>query len=181
MITKKDLGLQRKMVKLLEHSDNWNEYGKATIKELQEVLGDDAIAIQHIGSTSIIGLIAKPIIDIVVGLRCLEIIDPYILELAAKGYNYVPARSDQDHILFACGDYEKNTRTAYIHIVVYESKQWKDYLAFRDILNNDEELRKQYTWLKIHLQKKYPNDIEAYTEGKKAFIQQVLNQKLKES
>ncbi len=78
-------------------------------------------------------------------------------------------------MFFSCGDFEADTRTHHIHVVIFGDKEWCDYIKFRDTLNNDVGKRRAYEDLKLSLEKKYPNDRYEYTEAKADFISGILN------
>ena len=168
------IGLKRSVVELAMFSDVWLEYGELACQKLKDIFGDDAIAIAHIGSTSINGIAAKPIIDIVVGVKALEVVAEYYQRLETAGFIHVEENDDESQRFFSCGDLENDIRTHHIHVVVYGEKEWNDYLKFRDILNGDAECRIEYEALKRNLCEQYPNDRVAYTEGKADFIQRIL-------
>ena len=169
------LGLLRGKVELYAHDEMWCMHAEEIIGELKSVLGDRAIDIQHVGSTSVPGLMAKPIIDIVVGMRDLRDLDPYVEELAQK--NIREAMQDlPGQRLFVTGDFDANTRTHHIHAVVWNSIAWKNYIRFRDYLRTFEEKRMTYEAEKRRLASLYAEDRNAYTEGKAPLIAQMLEE-----
>ncbi len=127
--------------------------------------------IEHVGSTAVPGLAAKPVIDIMVGIECLEAARPALEPLAAIGYLYAPYRADAMHWL--CKP-SPEVRTHHLHLVPFRSRLWHDRIAFRDRLRANRELAEEYEQLKRHLADKYPDDREAYTEAKASFIEKVL-------
>lgn len=83
----------------------------------------------------------------------------------------------QDHEnqhLYVCGDLQNNIQTHFIHVVIFNSKEWHDYIDMRDFLNANEEKALEYSNLKEKLAKKYPNDRIAYTNGKSRLIEEIL-------
>jgi len=169
------VGLKRNTVELHEHAAVWEEAARTSILELKEILGNKAVAIEHVGSTATKDIVAKPIIDIAIGLNNLEDIVPFFEELAKKGYRHIPQNDNQWQIFFSCGDFENDIRTHHIHAVIYNSIEWCNYLKFRDTLNSDAKLREEYAALKKTLCRKYRDDREAYTEAKADFIRKVLD------
>ena len=168
------LGLKRGCVKLMPHQEEWHAIAQDTIKILLDILGGSAVDIQHIGSTAIKNIEAKPIIDIAVGVRRFEDIEPYITVLEENGIIF--RGGDNDGQLFVIGDFENDTRSHHIHVVLYNSKAWNDYIKFRDYLNEYPEKAKEYECLKQFLASEYPNDRVAYTESKHEFISNILIQ-----
>ena len=168
------LGLKRESVKLESHDKHWDNIAGQTIKILKSILGDDAIDIQHIGSTAIPAIKAKPIIDIVVGVTDFAKIMSYNEQLQQEGIFY--RGSDVDgQLLYVMGDMEKDIRTHHIHIVKWNGTEWKNYIYFRDYLNANEDIALQYQKLKEELEGKYADDRAAYTKGKRNMIDMILN------
>lgn len=169
------IGLKRNTVKLYPHSDEWRRVAEVTIKDLKDIFSDKAIDIQHVGSTSIKEIKAKPIIDIAVGVKSFEDVDKVIEALEDRGFIHVVENDDESQRFFSCGDFGADTRTHHIHVVIFGDKEWCDYIKFRDTLNNDVSKRRAYEELKLNLEKKYPNNRYEYTESKADFIMDILN------
>lgn len=169
------IGLKRNTVKLYPHSNEWENLAEATIKDLKDIFSDKAVDIQHVGSTSIKEIKAKPIIDIAVGVKSFDDVDKLIETLEDKGFIHVEKNDDENQRFFSSGDFDADTRTHHIHVVIFGDKEWCDYIKFRDTLNNDVSKRMAYEELKINLEKKYPNDRYRYTESKSDFIMRILN------
>ena len=168
------LGLKRGTVQLEPHDKQWDEIAVQTIKTLKAILGDDVIDIQHIGSTAIPAIKAKPIIDIVVGVTDFDRIKSYNEQLQKEGIFY--RGSDVEHqLLYVMGDVESDTRTHHIHIVKWNGIEWKNYIHFRDYLNANENVALCYQKLKEELESKYADNRELYTKGKKEIIDIILN------
>ncbi len=168
------LGLKRGTVVLCEHDEKWDQKAKEIIAILKEVLDKEAVEIEHIGSTAIASIKAKPIIDLLVGVKDIDAVLLKRKELEEKGIYY----HGEDHggVLFVMGDMEKDTRSCHIHVVPYDSRKWKDDLAFRDYLKNNEDAARAYEKVKEELALKYPDDRSSYTKGKEAIIHQLLEQ-----
>lgn len=130
--------------------------------------------IVHVGSTAVPGLHAKPIIDIMAGVRDLPSSTPAIEALKPLQYCYADYRADVMHWFCKPGDWE---RTHHLNLVPFDSPLWRDRLAFRDRLTADAAVRSAYAELKVALASKYRNDREAYTEGKTEFISSVLGRR----
>lgn len=136
--------------------------------------GDRLIAIEHIGSTAIAGLSAKPIIDILAGVRRLSDADTGIEALRGIGYGYVPEYEAQlpERRYFRKGP--EGARTHHLHIVEYGERLWRELLLFRDYLRAHPETATQYRDLKQGLVKRLGHDKRAYTEAKTTFVEGVL-------
>ena len=142
-------------------------------KMLQDALKDVIIDIQHVGSTAIPGLPAKPIIDIAVAVPHLseKAVEKYIEPLRKLGYEYMKEERPREH-LFVKGGEEK--RTHYLHMVEFGDEAWKNYLLFRDYLRTHKKAVDEYARLKLELAEQFPNDRGSYTSGKEKFIEEVL-------
>ena len=150
------LGLKRGTVQLEPHDKQWDEAAIQTIRKLKSILGDDAIDIQHIGSTAIPAIKAKPVIDIVVGVTDFERIMLHNEQLQKEGIFY--RGSDVEYqILYVMGDMEKDIRTHHIHVVKWNGTEWKNYIHFRDCLNANENIALQYERVKEELESKFQN------------------------
>jgi GrpB-like predicted nucleotidyltransferase (UPF0157 family) len=167
------IGLKRRTVALKAHSRLWAKLFQQEKRRLTKVLCKTALDIQHIGSTAVPGLVAKPVIDIAVGLSSLKNGRELVKIMAKGGYVYRPnwGRFDR-HILFAKGD--EKSRTHYIHLVKYNGAIWKHELQFRDYLRSHPNCAKQYGEVKTKLANKYPNDRPFYTAQKGKFIADAL-------
>jgi GrpB-like predicted nucleotidyltransferase (UPF0157 family) len=127
--------------------------------------------IEHIGSTAVPGLPAKPVIDIMGPVRDLASSKPAIEALQALSYCYFDYQADRMHWFCKPSDLE---RTHHLHLVPYGSSLWRDRLGFRDRLRRDEPLRTAYRDLKLELARAFSDDREAYTEAKTAFVTAAL-------
>jgi GrpB-like predicted nucleotidyltransferase (UPF0157 family) len=137
-------------------------------------LGTLVRAIEHIGSTSVPGLAAKPTIDTLVGIGNLADIAKCIEPLEQIGYQHRPAFEAQ----FPGGHYfrrrnELGQHTHHIHVTEFNSEFWQRHIAFRDYLRAHPRVGKQYEELKRDLARQFPNDRKRYTEGKSAFIREI--------
>jgi len=136
--------------------------------------------IEHIGSTSVQGLSAKPIIDMLVGVRSLDEFERHCDRLSLYGYEYIPEyeRALPDRRFFK--RVVRGIRTHHVHVVEVNGLYWKRYLKFRDSLRGDAWLAKRYAELKRRLAARFRFDRDAYTNGKTGFIEAVLAVPLKE-
>ena len=167
------LGVRRGTVILQPHDPCWPILADEFIEQLKALLGPVAIDIQHVGSTAIKGIHAKPILDIAIGVAALEDIQKYIPILAQ--HNIIYRGQDQPgQLLFVKGDFERDTRTHHIHVVLYGGVEWENYLNFRDYLNHESEKVEEYDGLKMYLAQQYPQDRSAYTAGKVELVSRIL-------
>ncbi|MCI8554644.1 MAG: hypothetical protein HFJ80_06845 [Clostridiales bacterium] len=172
------IGLKRGCVSLYDHEPEWKIEAANMIDRLKELLGDLAEDIQHVGSTAVTGIKAKPILDIAVSAPRFEKILERIPLLEEHGIFYCrngPQTETQK--LFACGSYYTHTgdlQTHFIHIVRSGSREWTDYIRFRDYLNAHPQAAGRYERLKIELAGRNRENRTAYTEGKKALVVRLL-------
>jgi len=167
------LGLKRGTVKLVAHKKQWATLFEQEKKRLWKAVGSLADDIQHIGSTSIPGIPAKPILDISLGLRFMKDIRKLHLRLTKLGYqkaHIFPGSHIQ--IVYVKGPEVK--RTHYLHVMKFNGLIWKNDLLFRDYLRSHRQRALQYAKLKRVLAKKYANKRVDYTEHKADFIHKTL-------
>ena len=126
--------------------------------------------VEHIGSTAIPGLAAKPVIDVMAGVETLDASRPAIAALADLGYCYAPYRADSEHWFCAPSP---ALRTHHLHLIPFESREWNEAIAFRDYVRAHAEIAAEYEDLKRGLAQKYRFDHEAYTEAKGPFIARI--------
>jgi GrpB-like predicted nucleotidyltransferase (UPF0157 family) len=131
--------------------------------------------IEHIGSTAVPGLPAKPVIDIMGAVRDLPSSQPAIEALRPFNYCYFPYKAELMH--WFCKP-TPASRSHHLHLVPFESQLWRERLAFRDSLRSDPATREAYTQLKLKLAAQFRDDREAYTEAKTDFIRSVLQRVL---
>jgi len=163
-------------VELTEHNLTWKTLAAQTIELLWEVFGTAAKDIQHVGSTSIQKIKAKPIIDIAVAVRNLNEIETLIPKLNDAGFFKSKLHAVEGDIL-VCDDNEfADTRSYHIHIVESGSVQWRNYLDFRDYLNEHLNRAKEYEQIKIISAKNHPADRNAYTNDKEEILVRLLQE-----
>ncbi len=126
---------------------------------------------EHIGSTAVPGLAAKPILDIMAPVASLDAARGAVDAAAQLGYVHFPYRPDQ--MLWFCKPGPVH-RTHHLHLVPARSALWRERLAFRDALRRDDRLRAAYGALKARLAAAHPHDREAYTDAKTPFVEAVL-------
>ena len=124
------IGLKRGTVELVEYKEGWEEAGRECIRQLSSILGEEAVAIEHVGSTAIPGIHAKPILDIVVGVRSLDDAMKYKDELALHKIIF-RGEDNPGQLLFVIGD--DDIRTHHIHFVPWAGEAWQNYIAFQGL------------------------------------------------
>ena len=164
------LGLERGTVRLVPHTERWHDLFAEEEERLRVAISEYVIALEHVGSTAICGLSAKPIIDIAVAVREITDAEKCVIPLRHIGYEYRGEQGIPGRHFFGKGE----PRTHHLHMVELSSDFWRSHLLFRDYLLQHRETTEKYERLKKELAEKYRGDREAYTEGKAAFIESVL-------
>jgi GrpB-like predicted nucleotidyltransferase (UPF0157 family) len=165
------LGLERGLVKLEPYNDKWSKLFDEERELLSSQLKELIIAIEHVGSTSIEGLFAKPIIDIAIGVSSLDVIIELKEKVKALGYVEVPVSIDGKHVF---ARYKEKKITHFLHVMIYNQNLWIDQISFRDYLRLNLDAKIEYIKLKEKLANEYPNDVISYTNEKKKFVDDIL-------
>jgi len=168
------IGLKRGVVELADHDPEWEQLARETIERLWHVFGSIAKDIQHVGSTSIRGIKAKPCIDIAVAVNNPTEVKKLIPALEEAGFLYRPDSNKDWNIFFVYSDVNLGTRTHHVHVVQSESDTWYEFVRFRDYLNNCPQIAKDYEAVKLSLMEKYKHDRPEYTKEKHKFIAKTL-------
>jgi GrpB-like predicted nucleotidyltransferase (UPF0157 family) len=135
-------------------------------------LGDLVAAIEHVGSTAVPRLGAKPVIDIMVGLRRLADGERCVRPLQRLGYEYKGEFGIRDRLYFR--RFGEGGRSHQIHMVVHGSDFWQRHLLFRDHLRDHPQEAGDYYELKVRLAAEFQMDREGYTGAKTEFIESAL-------
>lgn len=166
-----ELGLKRGMVTLEPHNDEWVIAAEEMIMKLKNILSTDAVDIQHVGSTAIRGIPAKPIIDIAIAVRDFQSVYEHQKQLERAGLIFRGENVPGD-LLLVIGPQE--ARTHHIHVVIWNGVEWNNYLNFRDYLNTHPAMAERYAARKQELAAAHPTDRGAYTNGKQQLIVEFL-------
>ncbi len=163
-------------ITVLKYDPKWKQDYQDEQKKIEDILKENALVIYHIGSTSVPGLAAKPIIDIMVAVRSLEKVDAAADAFSALGYEFLGEFGIAGRRYLRKGGDE---RTHQIHI--FQADDWNNigrHLAFRQYLSTHEREREEYAKLKRELAQQFPYDIEGYCDGEEAFVRAVEAQAL---
>ena len=169
------LGLAYGQVRLAPNDPGWPGAFRRLAVELRATLGDLAVAVEHVGSTAVPGLAAKPILDVVVGLAPGTDPDRVITALAPLGAQFRGDKGGEGGLLLVIEDQPAH-RVAHLHLVGHGDRQWRRYLALRDRLRADPAARTAYAQLKGRLAGRFSGDRRAYTAAKAAFIGHLLSE-----
>lgn len=167
------LGLRQKIVRLEEPHPLWAEAFAVEAETLREVLAGKVLSIEHIGSTSIPDMVAKPIIDMMAGVRRLQDVRLCHDPLVELGYDYAGEQVSGDHI-FGKG----KERTYLLHVVEMGGYRWRRNLAFRDRLREEPRLAQHYAALKRELASLHSENRALYADEKMPFINSVVGEEL---
>ena len=158
-------------IQLLAYESRWRTLFLEERDQLQASIGEYVLDIQHIGSTSIPGMPAKPILDIGIAITNFEEDVRCIQPMEKLGYTYKGENGISRRHYFVKGV----PRTHHVHMVEIESEDWKSYLLFRDYLIKNPETARSYERLKQKLAKQFVTERAAYQAGKDSFIKAVLH------
>ena len=159
-------------ISLSPYDPDWPELFETERRQLEHLLKPWLVgSIEHIGSTAVPGMLAKPVIDIMAGVHSLAASIGAKSAVHEIGYLYFPYRPDQMH-WFCKPSLER--RTHHLHLVPFQGPLWNDRLLFRDYLRNVPETATSYRELKVRLAARFRDDREAYTDGKSEFVETVL-------
>ena len=165
---------QRK-VKIVEYDPNWAALYREEKAKIVAAIGHLTVAVEHIGSTAVVGLGAKPTIDIMVGVNSLSDAQLCMQPLSRLGYRYRPEDevTMPERRFFEKGEPPREQHY-HLHMVEMGGEFWRKHLAFRDYLRSHPETSRQYCELKKKLASKYGSDREGYTEAKTQFIESIV-------
>ena len=165
------IGLKRGKVKLVKSTSVWRESFKKEHKKLKKLFGKDVLDIQHVGSTAIPGISAKPIIDIGMIVPSLQKARRYAAALKKIGY-IKKKENRHDRLFFTKGSEKK--RTQYLHIGEIGSGYVENMILFRDYLKKNKKAAREYVELKRELVERFADKRYIYTEKKEKFVKSIV-------
>ncbi|TFG31658.1 GrpB family protein [Candidatus Thorarchaeota archaeon] len=159
-------------VRVVPYNDNWPTEYENEVNRIRGVLGEEIVSAHHIGSTSIPGMSAKPIIDILLEVRNIEKIDSYNNDMIALGYEPrgelgLPGRR------YFSREYPENVRTHHVHAYQTGNIELVRHLAFREYMITHPDDAKVYSELKIVLARRFQWDIDGYISGKHLYMERM--------
>lgn len=166
------VGLERGRVELREWDPAWREAYEAEVDRLESIAGDRFLDFEHVGSTAVEGLVAKPVIDLVALVSDLDSARDLIPVLEDHGYEHRPGEV-RGRLFLAKGP--RSNRTHYLSIAEEGGEFHRETVAFRDYLRDHPDAAEEYARLKRELAAEYPEDRDAYTERKGEFVERVLD------
>lgn len=157
-------------VEVCSYNEKWPLMFLEEAEKLKLIFGNEILDIYHIGSTSVRGLKAKPIIDIMPVVEDITLVDKYNEEMQNNGYEPKGENGLLGRRYFQKGG---DNRSHHVHIYQVGSNEIKRHLAFRDYLQSHPSLKKTYGDLKERLAQQFPHDIESYINGKDRIAKEI--------
>lgn len=176
-----NLGIKNDEVMIVPYNHAWREEFLRVQLEIQTVLNFKSDTIEHIGSTAIEGIKAKPIIDMLLGLTNIDNLDPFIeKQLRTIGFYRLRVNRPNEIIFAKFEDSTFEVKTHFIHAVIYKGELWENLLFFRNYLNEHEAEKFAYEQIKeAYLFQNKAATIKDYTNFKESFVKRIIKQKQK--
>ncbi|MFN4213977.1 GrpB family protein [Exiguobacterium sp.] len=154
-------------VEVVPYDSAWSARFEEEAEKLKRLFGGTVVEVHHIGSTSVPGLEAKPIIDIMPVVQEIEQVDELVGHMEALGYRSFGEHGIPRRRFFAKGD---EVRTFHVHVFEAGDEGVNRHLAFREYLKAFPDVRAEYGDLKRTLAEQHPSDIESYIQGKQEWV-----------
>ena len=167
------LGQHKRNIAVVPYQSGWKELFAREADLLRSALGEKALCIEHIGSTSIPGMASKPILDIMVAVVSLTQATELIPVVEELGYEYKPHDTIPERLFFA-KEHPPENRTHHLNLTKQGSGFWKNQLAFRDYLRAHDQIAAEYADLKKRLAEEYAHTHQLDPDGKSEFVARVL-------
>ena len=173
------LGLKKDEVKLVDYTPEWNDEFKRVKSDILQNLDIEDNRIEHIGSTAIKGMSAKPILDILVGVDDIQNVDEAIFSgLKNVGFLRLRVERPNEIVLAKFTDKTYEEKTHFIHLVEFQKELWNNLIFFRDYLNSNEEAREEYLKIKLEYLKKSTTGVNEYTDYKEEFVKNIFKKRI---
>lgn len=170
-----NLGLKKNEVILVPHDAGWKREFAGTKEEIIKHTSIQPHQIEHIGSTSIEGIQAKPVIDIVIGVENFNSLDKdFFTGLKEAGFYRLQVERPDEIVCAKFTDTTFETKTHFIHLVEFNGEKWRQMRFFRDYLNANVAVKKEYEMLKDAFLKTGMEGITEYTKYKEQFVQSIF-------
>jgi len=171
------LGLKNNEVFIVPYDKEWKEEFNKAKTEIIQYTNLKPNQIEHIGSTSIEGIRAKPIIDVLIGVDSLAKLDKtFFKNLQNAGFYKLKVERPNEIVCAKFTDETFEIKTHFIHIVELKKEKWNQMLFFRDYLNTNQDMKEQYENLKESFFSTNLKGINSYTDYKEQFVQSVFEQ-----
>lgn len=174
-LTAAGLGGDRNAIRVARTTEAWLAAGAALRDRVIAVLDGAAAEVEVVGSSSVRGLLAKPIIDLAVGLDAEQPLSVVTQRLEADGWDYRgDAGSNGGHVFML--EARPLFRLAHLHVVDHQGAEWRNYLRFRDLLRSSPDARRRYESVKVELIERDHTNMRAYTSGKSDVVGSLLGE-----
>lgn len=172
------LGLKRNEVKIVEYDPSWKEEFERVKQQIIHETGISSTRIEHIRSTSIKELSAKPLLDIMIGVDEVgEGAEKFKQAFKQVGFLELAVQLEEERIFAKFAEKTNEKKTHVMHLVEYKGEKWIDLLFFKGYVQAHEEVKKEYEQLKKQAEKEFSVDIEAYTDAKERFVSRILKKR----
>jgi GrpB-like predicted nucleotidyltransferase (UPF0157 family) len=155
-------------VRIVDHDSAWAVMAEQELRRIQEAVADVAVRVEHVGSTAVPGLAAKPIIDLQLSVADMEPRERYVAPLERLGYLFVPAPESPDYHFFAKPP--ERPRTYHLHVCETRGEHEFRHVAVRDFLRSHPDEAMHYAALKREVVARHPQDRLAYIDGKNSYV-----------
>lgn len=174
-----ELGLEPNEVRIVDYTIEWADEFEKVKQGLIDSTGLAEERIEHIGSTAIQGMPAKPVIDILIGIDDLNQADKDLMKsFGKKGFLRLKVERSGEIVLAKFKDDSFQVKTHFIHLVEYQEQLWKNLIFFRDYLNENEDARRQYLNIKEEFLNNKSEGILEYTDFKEAFVKKIISENM---
>ncbi len=167
-------GLDHDSLSFGRTTEKWLLVGSRLRDRVASELAEMVTEVEHIGSSAVEGMIAKPIVDLAAGITTGQEFAPVRATLEKCGWIYRGDAADDGGHVFVL-ETQPWHRVAHLHVVEHEGRQWQKYLQLRDLLRHSPEARARYEAVKVQLSRQVGDDRDAYTKGKSAIVEQLLH------
>lgn len=166
------IGLDRGCVRIVAYQPTWRFLFEEEAARLRAALGERLLQVEHIGSTAIEGMSAKPVIDVMGAIRRLAEVEALVPLVETLGYDYKRDDPRPNRAFFAKGP--PSRRTHHLHLTELATVYWEESILFRDYLRTHPDAAEAYGRLKRRLAGEYPEDRESYAAGKTDFVKRIV-------
>jgi GrpB-like predicted nucleotidyltransferase (UPF0157 family) len=156
-------------IRIVDYDPAWPHEAEAELRRIKNALGEVATRLDHVGSTAVPGLAAKPILDLQVSVDAIDPARRYVEPLEKLGYLFAPDPDSPDFHFF--GKPPQRPRTHHVHVCEAGSEHERRHLAVRDFLRAHQDETARYAALKRELAQSHPQDRLAYIEGKTPYVE----------